>query len=136
VKCVLGTSPFPQTLHQLIALRCPILCRGTKKADRWRCRVGLKYEFLPTGERLDHPRIETFGRDIFDPYEVPERIHRAQAAVLQPEVDWRHFLEAEQYQVRAGCSPNCVTVEIEGPEVEDLTFVDLPGTVHSDAIIA
>ncbi|CAG8658114.1 2704_t:CDS:2, partial [Acaulospora colombiana] len=106
--------------------------RGTKRGTTWRCRIGLKYEFQVSGERLPHPRLETFGEDIFDPYDVPERISRAQAAILRPDVDWRNFLESGQYETSSDFSFNSVTVEIEGPEVEDLTFVDLPGIIAAD----
>ncbi|PVF95175.1 hypothetical protein CPB86DRAFT_711675, partial [Serendipita vermifera] len=114
--------------------RCPILCRGTRKETPWRCRIGVKYGFGVSGEKLPQPRVEIFGEDIFEPHEVPERIFRAQAAILWPDLDSRDFLDLDQYETSSECSANSVTVEIEGPEVEDLTFVDLPGIIAADPI--
>jgi hypothetical protein len=83
------------------------------------------------GVPLSRPRKVEFGEPIFAKPLVTERISRAQRAILNPDTPSDNFLEAsfealEQRQL--SFSPNSVCLEISGKDVDDLTFVDLPGT--------
>ena len=65
-------------------------------------------------------------------------LRRAQAAILNPTIPLSHFLDADIDTVRAGgvkvlgskplaFSRNVICVDLAGPELVDLSFVDLPG---------
>jgi hypothetical protein len=63
--------------------------------------------------------------------EVGERILRAQKAILDPDPhqDLEIFLTGKLEELPPGkeFSSDSILVEIDGPEVKDLSFVDLPG---------
>lgn len=72
-----------------------------------------------------------FGPVITDKKQVEERIRRAQRAILRPRQNSEIFLagpdEDSDYQRELTFSKNCVSLEISGPELTDLSFCDLPG---------
>jgi len=71
-----------------------------------------------------------FGQVITDKRLVEERIRRAQRAILRPKANPDVFLsgpdEDPDYR-ELTFSKNCVSLEISGPELTDLSFCDLPG---------
>lgn len=71
-----------------------------------------------------------FGPVITDKKLVEERICRAQHAILCPSQPPETFLTGpNEGQTRElTFSKNCVSLEISGPELTDLSFCDLPGT--------
>ena len=72
-----------------------------------------------------------FGLVIKDKNLVEERIRRAQRAILHPSRNPETFLSGpdEDPDLRElTFSKNCVSLEISGPELTDLSFCDLPGT--------
>jgi hypothetical protein len=78
------------------------------------------------------PRRVEFGDPIFDKALVTERIRRAQSAILNPGVPPEKVLnasldESEERPFKLSFSSNSVCLEIRGRDVEDLSFVDLPG---------
>lgn len=94
------------------------------------------------GRSLGHPKVERFGEVIHAKDEVEDRIRRAQQAILNPNTDYRAFLEDDLYQMdttsgEVKFSPNYISLEIRGPDVEDLSFCDLPGayTFHSLGVL-
>jgi hypothetical protein len=81
-----------------------------------------------------------FGDPIFDKKDVEDRIRRAQLAILNPHRPAKSFLSDNEDGEKwaggeAGCSltfsMNCVSLAISGPDVADLSFVDLPGECFS-----
>ena len=76
----------------------------------------------------------SFGADIKDKSLVEERIRRAQRAILHPSQGHETFLsgpdEDPDYR-ELTFSKNCVSLDISGPELTDLSFCDLPGTTFS-----
>jgi len=75
-----------------------------------------------------------FGPVIRDKEEVEERIRRAQRAILRPSQDPDTFLsgpDEDSGNRELTFSKNCVSLEISGPELTDLSFCDLPGTICS-----
>ena len=71
-----------------------------------------------------------FGDPIFEKPLVTDRIRRAQCAILNPDKDRNFFLDAspDDLDVRhLSFSFNSVCLEISGKDVDDLSFVDLPG---------
>ena len=75
----------------------------------------------------------SFGPVIEDKKLVEERIRRAQRAILCPSKSPNTFLTGldEDSDYELTFSKNCVSLEISGPELTDLSFCDLPGTHFS-----
>jgi hypothetical protein len=73
----------------------------------------------------------SFGPVIEDKSQVEERIRRAQRAILRPSQEPDLFLNGADddldYQRELTFSKNCVSLEITGPDLTDLSFCDLPG---------
>jgi hypothetical protein len=84
---------------------------------------------------------QAFGPPISDPDLVEDVIRRAQLAVLNPTVDMARFVDyvipevPEAFPLGSrehfGFSFCVVVLEITGPEVTDLTIVDLPGIIQN-----
>lgn len=71
-----------------------------------------------------------FGAVIKDKKLVEERIRRAQRAILCPSRTPEMFLtgpDEDPSHWEVTFSKNCVSLEINGPELTDLSFCDLPG---------
>ena len=81
-----------------------------------------------------HPTEIQFGPLITDKSEVEDRIRRAQLAILNPSKEPSGFL-GPLGQIDGGIinknemsfSSDLVSVRISGREMDDLSFVDLPG---------
>jgi hypothetical protein len=110
----------------------------SRKEAFWCCRVTLFREADENGNPLQTPEKIEFGPDIYDENHVTDRILRAQLAILH-----RHHiqelldasaseletLKERLSQMRAPeFSSDSIRVDIEGQEIQDLSFVDLPGT--------
>ncbi len=92
--------------------------------------VSLRIVTDEDGKVLSQPQKIEFGGPIFEKPLVTERIRRAQCAILNPRISPHQFLEAspdalEERQL--SFSPNTICLEISGRDVDDLSFVDLPG---------
>ena len=75
-----------------------------------------------------------FGSVIYDQSEVEDRIRRAQRAILNPKKLAKDFLDDEDEEElvsELNFSTNCVSLQISGPEVADLSFCDLPGMSYT-----
>ncbi len=77
---------------------------------------------------------EKFGKTITDKREVEIALRRAQAAILNPEVTSSKFatnsleeLEWRQLPDRLLFSKNAVCLDLSGPGLTDIAFIDLPG---------
>ena len=104
----------------------------------WKCKVSLRFEFdEETGRTKDKVKEQRFGDIITDPDGVEIAIRRAQAAILNPRTSSKQFLTLSEETLRTeksyggtrslDFSRNVVCLDISGPEVLDLAFVDLPG---------
>ena len=113
-------------------------CRLSNSQDGWSCRISIRWEFDEDGERLDEVSEVPFGKLITDKDDVEPMLRRAQAAILNPSIPLSHFLEADMKTIRAGgvkvlgskplaFSRNVICVDLAGPDLGDLSFVDLPG---------
>ncbi len=108
-------------------------CRLASSAGPWSCQVYLRWEFQTTGERQDEVKEVTFGSLLTDKKDVELMLRRAQAAVLNPKIHQSKFLDKSENdlkRVKNGLqfSRNAVCLDLSGPELTDLSFVDLPGT--------
>jgi hypothetical protein len=99
----------------------------------WQCEVALRFIFGNDGERLPHVLHMPFGDIITDPSRVEERLRRAQIAILNPSIGRPDFPSAflaqpiADYGHTISFSRNYISMDIHGPGVADLSFVDLPG---------
>lgn len=114
--------------------RCPTECKLSRSEDSWKCLVKLHITTGPSGQPCDVLTIP-FGSPITDKADVEDRIRRAQRAILNPSTEPQKFLyELEDQtaeQAELSFSKNCVSLEISGKDVADLSFVDLPGLIAS-----
>ena len=113
--------------------RCPTECQLSGSNEPWRCVVSLRIVKDANGDVLDKPDIVEFGDPIFDKQLVTDRIRRAQCAILNPNVDNYFFLDASPEDLEKrhlSFSSNSVCLEISGRDVDDLSFVDLPGRYY------
>ncbi|KAI0782967.1 P-loop containing nucleoside triphosphate hydrolase protein [Abortiporus biennis] len=114
--------------------RVPTECRLTSSTSPWKCTISLRFITDANGQPLRQVRNETFGDAIFDKSEVEERIRRAQRAILNPSTSFRTFLDGpdeDPVDRELTFSINCVSLQISGQDVADLSFVDLPGLIAS-----
>jgi hypothetical protein len=101
------------------------------KPGPWRCRIGIIREVDENGYALPITEHIPFGPDIGSVDEVYERIKSAQQAILHPERDPSEFVDRTVIDNRdGGFSINSIVLDISGPNVVDLSFVDLPGTLY------
>lgn len=113
--------------------RCPTECRLSHSNSPWQCVVSLRFITNERGQALGEARTELFGPTITDKAEVEGRIRRAQRAILNPSKPRSDFLEADEdvANPELSFSNNCVTLQISGPDIADLSFCDLPGLIAS-----
>ncbi|GJE97016.1 P-loop containing nucleoside triphosphate hydrolase protein [Phanerochaete sordida] len=118
--------------------RCPIECRMADSEDEWRCRVSIRWEFHSDGRRLDKVEELAFGDVITDPQDVELVLRQAQTAVLNPSKDESSFLGLSEATLKQRgtknelpFSRNAVCVDLSGPGLVDLAFVDLPGIIQN-----
>lgn len=113
----------------------------TSEVGEWNCQVKLRREVndetrLPA---LDQREI-LFGELITDPQDVEAMLRRAQLAILNPSVESDKFVDLDVDALEGAEAPlgskkqysfseNLVILEIKGPNVLNLTFIDLPGTI-------
>ena len=119
--------------HQPIS-SCPTECRLSRSDFPWQCIVSLRFITDARGQLLGQARNDVFGSIIYNQSEVEERIRRAQRAILNPQKPPKDFLNNEDEDglvSELNFSTNCVSLQISGPEVADLSFCDLPGMSYT-----
>lgn len=108
----------------------------------WRCEVYLRFKYdshnrpLAGGQRSDIP----FGGTLYTREDVQDRVRRAQLAILNPKLDdpdFPHsFLTSEPpSQSEITFSRNIIVLKVSGPDIVDLSFVDLPGMPRASILI-
>ncbi|KAJ7668026.1 P-loop containing nucleoside triphosphate hydrolase protein [Mycena rosella] len=119
--------------------RCPLECRLSSSTNAWSCRIGIRLEFDDTGRPLQEVAEHRFIDMITDKNEVEVALRRAQLAVLNPSVSFAQILEMSAEDLRNGIpgsepllfSRNVICVDLEGPDLTDLMFLDLPGIIQN-----
>jgi hypothetical protein len=115
-------------------------CRLTRSppGSPWSCKVYIRWEYDSSGTKRDEVSEEAFGSIISDPADVEMRLRKAQAAVLNPHIPLKDVLdktEDEIGELNAGgktrFSRNVVCVDLEGEDLTDLSFIDLPGILYT-----
>jgi hypothetical protein len=113
-------------------------CRLSSSSVPWSCRISIRREYDKNGKRLDKVREEQFGQVLTSKDDVELALRRAQAAVLNVDIPHaKNFSYAarrsKEWTAKATestpFSRNVVCVDLEGPELTDLSFIDLPGAL-------
>ncbi len=111
-------------------------CRLQNSTGPWRCQVLLRYERDELGNRLPEVREEKFGPVLNDRSLLEDTLRRAQLAILNPSVQAIRFVTYDlsdeatlplgsERQLQFSC--NVVCMDLQSPDVTDLSFIDLPG---------
>ncbi|KAK0239883.1 P-loop containing nucleoside triphosphate hydrolase protein [Armillaria nabsnona] len=120
--------------------RCPMECRLSSSSKPWQCKISIRREFDKNGERMDDISETPFGALITDKSAVESLLRRAQLSVLNPGIPVERILHAPteeltkwsvQSQKMQPFSRNVVCVDLSGPELTDLSFIDLPGLIQN-----
>lgn len=102
----------------------------------WTAQISIRREY---DDYLRHPLSQVtevpFGKSITNPAELEFALRRAQFSILNPSVPPERILSAtsvaELDQISSAqsltFSRNVVCVDLEGPDLTDLSFIDLPG---------
>ncbi len=127
-----GSDFWPGSMlsSQTILPRCPTECRLSSSEGIWRAQVSIRLVVDKHGNPLQRPKLQPFGDIITSKTGVEERIKRAQLAIINPSTAADDFLTvhlpfSETNESRF--SRNSIILDISGPGVDDLAFVDLPG---------
>jgi len=115
-----------------------LLSHADGEGARWSCQISLRISFDSNGNSLGEPHTIPFGEILYDSQIVEKRLLRAQAAILQLpfmiEYSVEEFLQ-EDYEVPTkhpvDFSRNVVRLDVSGPELVDVTFIDLPGIISN-----
>lgn len=111
-------------------------CRLSSSEKRWSCQLSIRWEFDQNDKPMDKVSETPFGPLITNKSEVELALRRAQAAVLNPSVPAASFLTygidelksvPRGSQIAIPFSRNVICVDLEGPELTDIIFLDLPG---------
>lgn len=108
-------------------------CRLASSETAWSCQLYIRWEFdTLAGKRKDEVEEILFGRLITQKADVELALRPAQCAVLNPKSDPKHFERMTAEDIRKvknalSFSQNTVCMDLSGPELTDLAFVDLPG---------
>lgn len=107
--------------------RCPTECQLKYSNTQWMCSVWLQLN-TANGSPLPNPQKIPFGEPITEKSEVTERVRRAQRAILSPSTSPDIFLSGADPATECSFSENRIVLHISGPDVDDLNFIDLPGS--------
>ncbi|KAG8921360.1 hypothetical protein FRC02_000285 [Tulasnella sp. 418] len=119
--------------------RCPIEVRMTTSSDPWSCQLSIRSALQLLQGVTELP----FGNRLSAADDVELMLRRAQLAILNPELPIEKVLDLTWEQIRGevsslGTSENkhtfsssVICVDVAGPTLMNLTFVDLPGIINT-----
>lgn len=104
----------------------------------WHSQVYIRLETDENGKSLKEIEEKPFGGIIHNKGELETMLRRAQLAILNPSVAMEQFVDADVDSLDPHTAPfdssdqlafssNVVCVTVWGPDVPDLSFIDLPG---------
>ena len=104
-------------------------------SDSWSGQISIRYEYEASGSKRKDVKEVLFGPRIVKKEDMEPMLRRAQAAVLHPHLDVSQFVTMSDDELRRLAAPktalfskNVVCIDLSGPDLVDLSFVDLPGT--------
>ena len=116
--------------------RCPMECRLAHSDGPWQCQVKLRRNEETQDGRAT--REVPFGPLLYDKAELEEMLRRAQLAILNPSLPAGDLVDFETKSLaprekppgsarQLAFSNDVVCLDLQGPDVTDLAFIDLPG---------
>ena len=117
----------------------------SSNADAWSCQITLRYSDS-NGRNLATPEraFFTFGPLITAKESVELWLRRAQAAILSPHIEPHEFYRKTLGELQEAMrtdqnvlpfSTNVIQVEVQDPELTDLSFIDLPGKTRTSFLV-
>ncbi|TFY75946.1 hypothetical protein EWM64_g8066 [Hericium alpestre] len=119
--------------------RCPMECRMASSDKPWSCQISIRWEYEADHKKKRDVTEVPFGELTTNPKKVELMLRRAQAAVLNPHIESHRFLNMSAEQLKKGVasnvkplafSKNVVCIDLQGPNLVDLSFIDLPGLIQ------
>jgi vacuolar protein sorting-associated protein 1 len=113
-------------------------CSTSSDAEDWSCQITLHHLVDGSGRKLASPERVPFGPVITAKESVELWLRRAQAAILSPHMEHIDFYNKTLKELQNAMrddynvlpfSKNVIEVEVKDPELTDLLFIDLPGTM-------
>ena len=100
----------------------------------WQCQISLRIIYDKNGKREPEPAVVPMGSLLSDPNEVEARLRSAQNTILKlpfakGDVDKLVEEEISGEAKVVGFSKNVVRLDVSGPGLVDVTFIDLPGII-------
>ncbi|KAF9459501.1 P-loop containing nucleoside triphosphate hydrolase protein [Collybia nuda] len=120
--------------------RCPMECRLSGSSGTWSCQISIRRAFDAFGNALDKVSEIPFGKLITNKEDVEPALRRAQIATLNPQISLGTIasqtmaeLADQSYASNPSLqfSRDTICVDLEGPELTDLAFIDLPGLIQN-----
>lgn len=115
-------------------------CRLEQQSGvEWHAQVYLRFETDSASREIRDVKETSFGPIITSKEELERMLRRAQLAILNPTANPQSFVDLDLDTISDRSSPfgkksqlpfssNVVCVTVRGPDVPDLSFIDLPGT--------
>ena len=109
--------------------------KRTEASVPWSAQISIRWEYDSAGRKLFDVKEVKFVPRLERKEDVELMLLRAQAAVLNPSEDVSKFaqMDAEELASRASLSrtiafsKNVICIDLAGPGLVDLSFIDLPG---------
>ncbi|KAJ6557856.1 hypothetical protein B0H19DRAFT_1261444 [Mycena capillaripes] len=119
--------------------RCSMECQISSSTSVWPCQISIRLELDEFGRAQQEIEEYWFIDIVTSKDEVEVALRRAQFAVLNPSVPFRQILEMSLQDLKNGIpgkepllfSRNAVCVDLEGPDLTDLMFLDLPDNIEN-----
>ena len=128
------SGPGSLSGSQILLSSCPTECHLSSSSESWSARVSIRLTVDKYGNPFERPTAPQFGDIITSKFDVEERIRRAQLAILNPGTPADDFLTVDlpfSQTNESRFSKNSIILDISGPGVDDLAFVDLPGAYQA-----
>ena len=120
-------------------------CRLTNSDRPWQCQVLLRREIDENDWQLQ-TREEPFGPLLHKQSELEQMIRHAQLAILNPGLPSAFFETLDTKSLSPGTRPlesqkqlafsnNVVCLDLSGPDLPDLSFIDLPGASRNSSYV-
>ncbi|KAG9296191.1 hypothetical protein G9A89_014783 [Geosiphon pyriformis] len=119
--------------------RCVMEIRLSADTSPWRCQVTLRREHNDFDNKpLSTTTVVGFGGTIDDPDDVESIARRAQKALLNPSRDSAYYLnyvppsdsDKDVSENEIKFTKNVICLDIQGPDVPNLSLIDLPGIIQ------
>ncbi|KAF2097762.1 hypothetical protein NA57DRAFT_40341 [Rhizodiscina lignyota] len=126
--------------------RCPLQITVAPDSEPWRCTVTLVYKYAwydiedpypsDKAQQPFHPWTEsdtstTHFATLTNKDDLKDVLERAQIAILHPSQNPTKYLKGRKpVKTEVEFSPNYISLQIQGPNLPNLSFYDLPGIIN------